>query len=42
MQYKDPGYNRLIVADIYHWELDGNGNILIEENFQKSKHNKIK
>jgi len=40
MQYKDPGYNRLMVGDFYHWESDEYGNILIEENSQKLKHPK--
>lgn len=35
MKYKDPGYNRLLVGDLYHWEFDQRGNILIKENFQK-------
>jgi len=38
MKYKDMGYNRLLVADFYHWESDNTGNFLIKENFQKAKH----
>jgi hypothetical protein len=27
MKYKDAGYNRLLVGDLYHWQLDINGDI---------------
>ena len=36
MKYKEPGYNRLLVADFFHWELDQIGNLVIKENHQKN------
>ena len=36
MRYKDPGYNRLLVADFYHWESDPDGNLTIKGNYQKA------
>jgi hypothetical protein len=32
MRYKDPGYNRLLVADLYHWEKGDIGSLLVKEN----------
>lgn len=32
MKYKYTGYNRLLVADIYHWITDEEGNLVIEPN----------
>lgn len=32
MNYKYKGYNRLLVADLYHWETDDIGNLLIKPN----------
>ena len=35
--YKKKGYNRMLVGDLYHWELDGNGNLLIGSNISAGK-----
>ena len=32
MKYKDPGYNRLLVGDLYHLESNQFGNLTIKEN----------
>ena len=32
MKYKHTGYNRLLVGDLYHWEANNKGNLLVEEN----------
>lgn len=32
MKYKDPDYNRLLIADLYHWERDGRGKLSVKPN----------
>ena len=37
MIYKNHGYNRLLVGDFYHWDLDTIGDFVAKENLSKAK-----
>jgi len=37
MKGKDLGYNRLLIGDIYHFESDQFGNLVIKENGLRAK-----
>ena len=41
MKYREGGYNRLLIGDLYNWELDRFENPLIEEDYQNQRIAKI-
>ncbi len=41
MRYKDPDYNRMLVGDFYHWELDTDGYFIVKENTSKVKQHQM-
>lgn len=37
MKPPNHGYNKLLVSDFYHWELEPSGYFVIKENLSKAK-----
>ena len=35
MNYNNHGYNRKLVGDLYHWEIDQSGYFVIKENLEE-------
>ncbi len=42
MQYKDPGYNRLLVADIYNRESEEAEVFFVKDNFRRFKYHSLR